>query len=113
MNSPSSAPEHVPVSPASPEAAVEAAEELRAATSALVHEAGERALTKGRHLVETAATAQDEIRSVAGESLDDAREKAEEIRLQTESLVRRHPLKALLAATGIGILIGRILGRRR
>lgn len=98
--------------------AMKAAEELRAAAAQKATEFRAAAETRAQQLRATAeARAADlkeragEIREYADETLHQARERIAGLRGEAEQFAREKPLQALLAAFGIGFVIGSIMRR--
>jgi ElaB/YqjD/DUF883 family membrane-anchored ribosome-binding protein len=49
----------------------------------------------------------------AREAVKSAKDKASELEESLEQSIRDHPIRAVLIAGGVGLLLGMILGRRR
>jgi ElaB/YqjD/DUF883 family membrane-anchored ribosome-binding protein len=51
-------------------------------------------------------------KDAARETLDEGRAKAKELEKSLESEIRRYPLRSVLVAAGIGLMVGMYLARR-
>lgn len=98
--------------------AMKAAEELRAAAAQKAAEFRTAAESRAQNFRATAeAKAADikekagEFRDYADETLGEARERFADLRVEAEKFAREKPLQALLAAFGIGFIVGNILRR--
>jgi len=65
----------------------------------------------GRRTADAAQNVVGEVRDSGMEQLSVAREKAGEFKGHVDSMVSAHPAKSLLAAAGVGALVGFLLGR--
>jgi ElaB/YqjD/DUF883 family membrane-anchored ribosome-binding protein len=53
-----------------------------------------------------------QVRDRATEYLEQGKAKAADMRVRVEDTVRDHPIKTILVAAGVGVLIGMLLRRR-
>ncbi len=102
--------------------ALQAAEELRAAAGTKAQQIKRVAEDRAHHLREVAGEQAETLKSAAGEqathlknaaqhSWDDARSKADDLRVELEKYVRENPTKAILTTFGAGVLLGLLLRR--
>ena len=102
--------------------ALQAAEELRAAAGAKAQELKEAAESRAKQIRdvagERAGTLKDvagahagQIKDVAGNTVEDALERANEVREELEAYVRAHPTRSILTTFGVGVFIGLLLRR--
>ncbi|MEY4484436.1 MAG: hypothetical protein RL693_1888 [Verrucomicrobiota bacterium] len=88
-----------------------AAEDIRNAATAKAKALSDAAKSRATHLRETAEDKAAEFRGYADERWSNASTKAKDFATEAENYAREKPLKALLAAFGIGFVIGAILKR--
>jgi ElaB/YqjD/DUF883 family membrane-anchored ribosome-binding protein len=69
-------------------------------------QAREKAAEQVEHLKETASQYYDQGRQMAQDYYEQGRQKAMEYQENLESYVREQPVKAVLIAAGIGLLVG-------
>jgi ElaB/YqjD/DUF883 family membrane-anchored ribosome-binding protein len=91
--------------------AEERARQLKEAASKKAQQFREYAGEKAEHAKETAGDKVGQIRHAAGEQWEDTRIRARELHGQIEDYVRQNPTRAVLAAGGIGVLIGLLVRR--
>ncbi len=102
--------------------ALQAAEELRAAAGAKALQFKQAAESRASHIREVAGEQAQTIKTAAGEQVgqvrdaaqhgwDDAKTKAEDLRQELETYVRKNPTKAVLTTFGVGVFIGLLLRR--
>ena len=98
--------------------ALQAAEELRAAADQLRDAAAagasrlkDSAVETTKHLKESATTQAVRAREIAGRRWDSARTHAREWHNSGEHFIRENPTKSVLAALGVGFVLGLIFRR--
>lgn len=91
--------------------AKKAAEDIRYAASAKARAISDAAKIRAQHLREAAEDKANEFKGYADERWTNASTKARDFATEAENYAREKPLKALLAAFGIGFVIGAILKR--
>ncbi len=91
--------------------AKKAAEDIRHAATAKAKALSDAAKNRATHLREAAEDKAAEFRGYADERWTTASSKAKDYATEAENYAREKPLKALLAAFGIGFVIGAILKR--
>lgn len=98
--------------------AMKAAEELRNAAAAKAQELRHSAESRAHDLKAAAEQKADEFREKADEvrqyadrTLNDAKAKYADLRVEAENFAREKPLQALATAFGVGLLVGIILRR--
>ena len=102
--------------------ALQAAEELRAAAGAKAQQLKQAAEVRAKQLREAAEGRADDLKNVAergagqfkdiaGPAMEDALDRAKEVREELEAYVRAHPTKSILTTFGIGLFLGMILRR--
>lgn len=126
MNEPfSPAPSSSPDSPSfetGKQHAIQAAEELRAAAGAKAQQLKEAAENRANQLKEVAGQRAHEIKDAAGQraseirdiaeqSLKEVRDRAEDWKTEGEKYVKENPTQAVVAALGIGFVLGLLVRR--
>lgn len=96
---------------ASKKHALQAAEELRAAAGAKAQQLKQAAEARAGHFRDVAETKADEIRGFAETSWDDARHRANDWKTEGERYIRQNPGQSVLAALGVGFVLGLLLRR--
>jgi ElaB/YqjD/DUF883 family membrane-anchored ribosome-binding protein len=91
--------------------AMKAAEELRNAAAAKATEFRQAAEQRAQQIKESAGHATDQVREYADKAWAETRAHTKDIAAEAEKFAREKPLQALLAAFGIGFLVGAILKR--
>lgn len=91
--------------------ALKAAEDLRAAAAAKAEEFRTAAEHQAQHFKESAGEKAAEFKDYAEKAWEGARGQAKDFTAEAESFAREKPLKALLAAFGVGFLLGAIFKR--
>ena len=102
--------------------AIQAAEELRAAAGAKAQQLKEAAENRAHQFKDAASQRADEIKDVAGQkateireiaeqSLKEVKERAEDWKTEGEKYVRENPTQAVVAALGIGFVLGLLVRR--
>jgi len=100
--------------------AVQAADELKAATAQKAQELKENAREQAaklrgkaeetaQHMRESAGENVDQFRDYADEHWSDIKVRIDDYKEEGERYVRQNPTKSILMAVGIGFIIGRIL----
>lgn len=103
-------------SPADPFAAakasaMKAAEELRNAASAKAQEFRHAAEQRAQQIKHSAEEAGEQFRDYADKAWAETRAQTKDFAAEAEKFAREKPLQALLAAFGVGFLVGVILKR--
>ncbi|MFT5465839.1 MAG: ElaB/YqjD/DUF883 family membrane-anchored ribosome-binding protein [Verrucomicrobiales bacterium] len=107
---------------ASKSQALQAAEELRAAAGTKAQQLKQAAEHRARQLrdaaedragklKDAAGRGAEQIKDAAGPAIEDAFERAKEVREEVEAYVRANPTKSVLSALGIGFVLGLLLRR--
>ena len=91
--------------------AEERARQLKEAASKKAQQFRDYAEEKAESVREVAGEKVDQFKNVAGEQWDDTRVRAREVHGQVEEYVRQNPTKAVLAAGGLGVLLGLLMRR--
>lgn len=91
--------------------AEERARQLKDAASKRAQQFRDYAGEKAEHVRDVAGDKVDQFKSAASEQWEDTRVRSREIHGQVEEYVRQNPTKAILAAGGVGILIGLLVRR--
>ena len=91
--------------------AKQAAEELRAAAEEKATQLRAAAETKAAELRATAGTKVQEYRVKAEETYEQARTQAHSLQEEGEAYVRENPLRGVLAALGVGFVLGLMFRR--
>ncbi len=116
MSDETQSPYGAPASAADPIAAakasaMKAAEELRNAAAAKAQEFRHAAEQRAQQFKQTAEQASDHFREYADKAWSETRAQTKDIAAEAEKFAREKPLQALLAAFGVGFLVGVILKR--
>lgn len=91
--------------------AMKAAEDLRNAAAAKAQEFRQAAEQRAQQIKHTAEQATDNFREYADKAWTETRAHTKDIAAEAEKFAREKPLQALLAAFGVGFLVGVILKR--
>lgn len=91
--------------------AMKAAEELRSAAAAKAQEFRQAAESRAQQFKQTAGEATDHLREYADKAWTETQAQTKDIAAEAEKFAREKPLQALLAAFGVGFLVGVILKR--
>jgi ElaB/YqjD/DUF883 family membrane-anchored ribosome-binding protein len=91
--------------------AKQAAEELRAAAEEKAAQFRAAAEAKAAEFRATAGTKVQEYRTKAEETYEQARTRAHSLRDEGEAYVRENPLRGVLAALGVGFMLGLLFRR--
>jgi ElaB/YqjD/DUF883 family membrane-anchored ribosome-binding protein len=91
--------------------AIKAAEDLRHAAAAKAQEFRQAAENRAQQLKQSAENATDQVREYADRAWSETRAHTQDIAAEAEKFAREKPLQALLAAFGVGFLVGLILKR--
>jgi ElaB/YqjD/DUF883 family membrane-anchored ribosome-binding protein len=91
--------------------AVKAAEDLRSAATAKAQEFRQAAEQRAQQLKQSAGEATEHFREYADKAWAETRAHTKDIAEEAEKFAREKPLQALLAAFGVGFLVGVILKR--
>lgn len=91
--------------------AMKAAEELRTAAAAKAQEFRQAAEQRAQQFKHTAEEAGDHFREYADKAWTETRAATKDFTAEAEKFAREKPLQALLAAFGVGFLVGVILKR--
>ena len=91
--------------------AVKAAEDLRNAATAKAQEFRQAAEQRAQQLKQSAGEATEHFREYADKAWAETRAQTKDIAEEAEKFAREKPLQALLAAFGVGFLVGVILKR--
>lgn len=91
--------------------AKKAAEDLRAAASAKANEFRATAEQRASHLRDVAHDKADEFKDYADKAWSEARTQAKDYAAEAEKFAKEKPFQALLAAFGVGLIVGAILKR--
>lgn len=91
--------------------AMKAAEDLRAAAAAKAEEFRSAAEQQAQHFKETAGEKAAEFKEYADKAWEGARTQAKDFTAEAEKFAREKPLQALLAAFGVGFILGAIFKR--
>jgi ElaB/YqjD/DUF883 family membrane-anchored ribosome-binding protein len=96
---------------ASKQHAIQAAEELRAAAGAKAQQIRQAAEDRASQIRDYAEERGQHFRDAAEQSFRDARERASDWREEGERYVRENPAQAVLAALGVGFVLGLLIRR--
>ncbi len=91
--------------------AMKAAEELRHAAATKAQEFRQAAEQRAQQIKQSAGEATDHFREYADKAWTETRNHTQDIAAEAEKFAREKPLQALLAAFGVGFLVGVILKR--
>lgn len=91
--------------------AMKAAEDLRNAAAAKAQEFRQAAENRAQQIKQSAGEATEQFREYADKAWTETRGQAKDLAAEAEKFAREKPLQALLAAFGVGFLVGVILKR--
>lgn len=91
--------------------AMKAAEELRHAAAAKAQEFRQAAEQRAQQFKQSAGDATEHFREYADKAWTETRAHTQDLASEAEKFAREKPLQALLAAFGVGFLVGVILKR--
>jgi ElaB/YqjD/DUF883 family membrane-anchored ribosome-binding protein len=91
--------------------AMKAAEELRAAAAAKAQEIRQAAEQRAQQFKDVAEEKAGQFREYADKTWTDARKDVGDVTEELKKFTREKPLEALLAAAGVGLLLGLIVRR--
>lgn len=91
--------------------AMKAAEDLRSAATAKAQELRQAAEQRAQQWKHSAEEASQHAREYADKAWAETRAKTKDLASEAENFTREKPLQALLAAFGVGFLVGLILKR--
>src|SRR4051812_18613870 len=91
--------------------AMKAAEELRSAAAAKAQEFRHAAEQRAQQFKQSASHATDQVREYADKAWSETRAHTKDLAAEAEKFAREKPLHALLAAFGVGFMVGVILKR--
>lgn len=91
--------------------ALKAAEDLRTAATAKAQEFRTAAEHKAQQFKHTAEEATQHAREYADKAWEETRARTKDLATEAENFAREKPLQALLAAFGVGFLVGVMLKR--
>jgi ElaB/YqjD/DUF883 family membrane-anchored ribosome-binding protein len=91
--------------------AMKAAEDIRSAAAAKAQEFRQAAEQRAQQIKQGAEHASDQVREYADKAWTETRAHTKDFAAEAEKFAREKPLHALLAAFGVGFLVGAILKR--
>ncbi len=91
--------------------AMKAADELRNVASAKAQEFRQAAEQRAQQIKQSATHATDQVRDYADKAWSETRAHTKDLAAEAEKFAREKPLHALLAAFGVGFMVGVILKR--
>jgi ElaB/YqjD/DUF883 family membrane-anchored ribosome-binding protein len=91
--------------------ALKAADDLRNAAAAKAQEFRQAAEQRAQQLKQSASQATDQVREYADKAWSETRAHTKDLAAEAEKFAREKPLQALLAAFGVGFMVGVILKR--
>jgi ElaB/YqjD/DUF883 family membrane-anchored ribosome-binding protein len=91
--------------------AMKAAEDLRNAAAAKAQEFRQAAENRAQQFKQSASDATDHLKDYADKAWAETRAQTRDLATEAENFTREKPLQALLAAFGVGLIVGVILKR--